>query len=180
MTTYIALLRAINVGGTKTIAMADLRAFVEALGFDDARTLLQTGNVVFEGKAQGAAAIERLLESEAAKRLDLQTDFMIRTDKELAAIITRNRFPNEAKRDPSHLVVQFMKDAPTAAAVKSLQGAIKGPETVRAIGKQLYVVYPDGIGRSKLTAKLMEDKLGTRATGRNWNTVLKLAALTDS
>jgi uncharacterized protein (DUF1697 family) len=177
MTTHIALLRGINVGGHKKVAMSGLRDFVEGLGFDDVRTLLQTGNLVFRGSARTGAALERLLEIEAAKRLDLQTDFVVRSDTELGAIIAHNPFPSEAKRDPSHLVVQFMKDAPPAAAVKALQAAIKGPETVRAIGKQLYVVYPAGIGRSKLTAKLIEDKLRTRATGRNWNTVLKLAAL---
>ena len=177
MTTYIALLRAINVGGTKKLAMSDLRAFVETLGFDEVRTLLQTGNLVFEGRAQSATTLERLLEDEAAKGLDLQTDFMVRTDKELATIIAQNPFPSEAKRDPSHLVVQFMKAAPSAAAVTSLQAAIKGLETIRLIGKQLYVVYPEGIGRSKLTTRLIESKLATRATGRNWNTVLKLAAL---
>lgn len=160
--------------------MADLRNFVETLGFEDVRTLLQTGNIVFEGKAQSPAAIEARLESEAKKRLGLDTDFFVRTDRELAAIVTQNPFPNEAERDPSHLVVQFLKVAPPATAAKTLLAAIVGPEYVRAIGKQLYVVYPDGIGRSKLTAKLMESKLGTRATGRNWNTVLKLAALPRS
>lgn len=176
MRTYIALLRAINVGGTKKIAMADLRGFFEALGFDNVQTLLQTGNVVFEAKTQSSATLERLLENEAQKRLALQTDFMVRTDKEFVAIIAKNPYPNEAKRDPGHLVVQFLKDAPSTAAAKSLQGAIAGPEYVRPIDKQLYVVYPDGIGRSKLTTKLTENKLATRATGRNWNTVLKLAA----
>ena len=180
MTTYIALLRAINVGGTKKLSMSDLRAFVEELGFDDVRTLLQTGNLVFTGKARAAGALEHLLEVAAAKRLALRTDFVVRTSEELTAIVAQNPFPSEARRDPSHLVVQFLKDAPSAVAVKSLQAAIdatSGPEIVRAIGKQLYVVYPAGIGRSKLTAKLMENKLGVRATGRNWNTVLKLAAL---
>jgi uncharacterized protein (DUF1697 family) len=177
MTTYIALLRGINVGGHKKVAMSDLRDFIADLGFDDVRTLLQTGNLVFGANARTGAALERLLEVEAAKRLDLQTDFVVRTAKEWQAIIAQNPFRAEAKSDPSHLVVQFMKDAPPTTAVKALQTAIKGPEIVRAIGKQLYVVYPAGIGRSKLTAKLIEDKLGARATGRNWNTVLKLAAL---
>ncbi len=71
----------------------------------------------------------------------------------------------------------LLKDAPAAAAVKALQAAIEGPEPVRVGGKQLYVVYPAGIGRSRLTNKLIEDKLDTRCTGRNWNTVLKIAAL---
>ncbi len=180
MTTYIALLRAINVGGTKKVAMSELRAFVETLSFADVRTLLQTGNLVFNGKTRSATSLERQLESEAQKRLNLDTDFFVRTAGELAAIIAKNPFPSEAKRDPSHLVVQFLKDAAAPAAVKALQAAITGPEIVRAKDKQLYVVYPAGIGRSKLTAKLIESKLGARATGRNWNTILKLAALAGS
>ncbi len=71
----------------------------------------------------------------------------------------------------------FLKDAPQPAAVKALQAAIKGPEILQAHGKQLYIVYPAGIGTSRLTIKLIEDKLSTRGTARNWNTVQKLAAL---
>jgi uncharacterized protein (DUF1697 family) len=74
----------------------------------------------------------------------------------------------------------FLQDAPDVHALKALQVATKGPEMVRADGRQLYIVYPAGIARSRLTNKLIEDKLGTRATGRNWNTVLKLAVLAKS
>ena len=175
--THIALLRAINVGGTKKIAMAELRDFMAALGFQDVRSLLQTGNLVFRSEARTNADLERVLETEAKKRLDLDTDFFVRDRKEWDAVIARNPFPDEAESDPSHLVVMLLKGAPAAAAVKALQAAIQGPELVRADGKRLYVVYPAGIGRSRLTNKLIEDKLGTRATGRNWNTVLKIAAL---
>jgi uncharacterized protein (DUF1697 family) len=177
MTTYIAVLRGINVGGHRKVAMPELRDFVAALGFDDVQTLLNTGNLVFRGKAQSGAAVERLLEALAEKRLDLRTAFFVRTAKEWEAVIAHNPFPDEARSDPSHLVVLFLKDAPLADAVKALQEASKGPEIIRADGKQLYIVYPAGIGRSKLTADLMESKLGARGTGRNWNTVLKLAAL---
>jgi uncharacterized protein (DUF1697 family) len=75
------------------------------------------------------------------------------------------------------LVVLFLKDAPDASNVKALQAAITGPEVVRADGKQAYVYYPAGIGRSCLTNILIEKKLGSRATGRNWNTILKLGSL---
>ena len=177
MTTYVAVLRGINVGGHRPVAMSDLRGLLEELGFSDARTLLQTGNLVFAGGARSGEALERLLETEAAKRLDLQTTFLVRTAKEWQAIIAKNPFREEAKSEPSHLIVAFQKDAPQASAVRSLQAAIMGPEIVRAQGKQLYIVYPAGIGRSKLTNKLIEDTLDTRATGRNWNTVLKLGAL---
>lgn len=180
MTAHIALLRAINVGGHASVAMSDLRGMCEELGLTDARSLLQTGNLVFKNSRRTSAGLEQLLEGEAKRRLDLATDFFVRTATDWAGIIARNPFPEEAKSDPSHLVVQLLKDAPPAKAVKDLQASIRGPELVRADGKQLYVVYPAGIGRSKLTAKLMEDKLGIRATGRNWNTVLKLNELAQA
>lgn len=180
MTTHIALLRGINVGGHNSVAMADLRCFVEELGFGDVRTLLQTGNIVFTGTARTAAALERTLETESAKRLDLHAAYMIRTPKELASAIGDNPFPKEAAADPGHLIVMFLKNAPSPAAVKSLQAAIKGPELICAIRNQLYIVYPAGIGESRLTIKLIEDKLRTLGTGRNWNTIQKLAALAST
>jgi uncharacterized protein (DUF1697 family) len=177
MPAYIALLRAINVGGNKPVAMPALRDFVSSLGFTDVGTLLQSGNLVFAADQRKPANLEQLLETEAEKRLGLSTEFFVRTAKQWAAIISANPFPDEAKRDPSHLLMVALKDKPSAEAVKTLQAINKGPEIIRTDGRQAYIVYPDGIGRSKLTGKLIEAKLGTRATGRNWNTVLKLAAL---
>ena len=180
MTTHIALLRAINVGGTKPISMSDLREFFGELGFEDVRSLLQTGNVAFRGGTKAGAALEHLLESEAEQRLGLSTTFVVRTAKEWAAIVALNPFAKEAAKDPSHLVVLFLKDAPRAASAKALQAANTGPEIIRLVAKQLYIVYPAGIGRSKLTNKLIESKLGTSGTGRNWNTVLKIAELAQA
>ena len=177
MTVQIALLRAINVGGHQPVAMVELRAFLTELGFDDARSLLQTGNLVFKSKARAGAALEEFLEAEAGMRLGLRTDFLVRSAEEWASVIADNPFGDEARCDPGHHLVMALKDAPDAKAVAALRAAIGGPETVQARGKQLYIVYPDGIGRSRLTTALIEGKLGTRGTGRNWNTVLKLAAL---
>jgi len=177
MTTYLALLRAINVGGHKPVAMADLRAFVTHLGFDDAQSLLQSGNLVFRGRARPGAQLERVLATEAKARLALETDFFVRTADEWKAVVARNPFREEARRDPGHLVVLLLKGAAAAKDVQTLQAAITGPEVVRADGTHAYVVYPNGIGRSRLTTALIEKTLGTRGTGRNWNTVLKLGAL---
>lgn len=179
MTTYIGLLRAINLAGHRPVAMADLRAFFEALGFADAKTLLQSGNVVFRSKTRTPDQLERLLEAEAPKRLKLPIEFFVRTSDEWQTIAARNPFPNEAKTDPSHLVLLCLKDAPASKAVKALQEAIAGREQVRADGRQAYLVYPDGIGDSRVTAALIERKLGTRGTARNWNSVLKLNALAN-
>jgi uncharacterized protein (DUF1697 family) len=177
VTSYVGLLRAVNVGGRKPVAMAALRAWLAGLGFEEPRTLLQSGNVVFRGRRLTGARLERLLETEAAKTLGVETDFLVRTAEEWAGVIARNPFTAEAARDPAHLATVFLKDAPSAAQVAALRAAIVGREVVRASGREAFIVYPDGMGRSKLTLPLIERKLGSRGTARNWNTVLKLAAL---
>jgi uncharacterized protein (DUF1697 family) len=177
MPNHIALLRAINVGGRNLIGMSNLREFLEGLGFAGAKTLLQSGNAVFRGDRQSSVALERLLEVETEKRFRIAVDYFVRTAKEWETVIARNPFPEEAKIDPAHLLVMFLKEAPEAKSVNALQSAIKGPEKVRSDGKHLYAIYPDGVGKSKLTNTVIERTLGTRGTGRNWNTILKLAAL---
>ena len=178
MTTHIALLRAVNLAGKNPVGMADLRAMVEKLGFGKVQSLLQSGNLVFASGPAGKR-LESTLEAEARKRLGLETDFFVRTAAEWQALIAANPFPAEARKDPSHLVLLCLKEAPGAGALAELRAAIKGREQVELDGRQAYAVYPDGIGRSKLTVALIEKKLGTRGTGRNWNTVLKLAAASD-
>jgi uncharacterized protein (DUF1697 family) len=175
--TYIALLRAVNLGAHNKVAMSDLRELLVSLGMKEPQSLLQSGNLVFRSAAQPTARLESLVEKAAASRLELVTDFFVRTDKEWKAIIAGNPFPDEARRDPGHLLVVCLKDPPTRAAVAALQQAIVGREVVRAKGREAYIVYPDGVGRSRLTTALIEKKLGTRGTARNWNTVIKLGVL---
>jgi uncharacterized protein (DUF1697 family) len=174
---YFALIRGINVGGHKKIAMSDLRELLTKLGFEDAQSLLQSGNLVFRSRKRTPSQLERLLSTETEKQLGVQADFFVRTPEELKKVVARNPFPAEAERDPGHLVVMFLKDAPDKKKVEELRAAIVGSEVVRADGNHAYIVYPDGQGTSRLTITLIEKKLCTRGTGRNWNTVLKLAAL---
>jgi uncharacterized protein (DUF1697 family) len=159
--------------------MADLRDLLARLGFTGARSLLQSGNLVFRSRARASTQLERLLEAETEKRLAVQTDFFVRTADEWTEVIAHNPFVREAEHDPGHLVAYLLKDAPDPKDVAALQAAIAGPEIVRAKGRQAYIVYPNGIGRSRLTIALIEKKLGTRATGRNWNTVLKLGVAAE-
>jgi uncharacterized protein (DUF1697 family) len=176
LTTHIALLRGINVGGHRQIGMTDLRNFITQVGLQDARSLLQSGNLIFTSKVRTGAELERFLESEAADRLSLEVDFFVRTPEEWKSVIRQNPFRKEAERDPGHLVVLFLKSAPKAEDVAALQAAITSPEVIRAKGKQAYIFYPNGQGRSKLTHGMIEKRLG-RGTGRNWNTVLKLGII---
>lgn len=179
MTAYVALLRGVNVGGNNMVAMADLRAMLEALGFEDPKTLLQSGNAVFRAAAKSPAKLETLLESESKKRLGVSCDYHVRTAAELRAAIDANPLKAEAKTDPSRMHLSFFRAPLDASKVKAAQAAIAGPEIVRCDGRHLYVFFPDGMGNSK--AGLVIDRtLGVRGTARNWNTVLKLAALTGS
>lgn len=177
MTTNLALVRGINVGGHKMVPMADLRDLAASLRLTAPRSLMQSGNLVFQSGDRGAARLERLLESAIAKRFDLEPDVFVRTAEEWMAVIEQNPFGDEAKQGPSHLLVMFLKHAPEANDVKALRAVIAGREVVHAKGRQAYIIYPGGIGRSRLTSSVIEKKLGTRGTARNWNTVLKLHAL---
>ncbi len=177
MITYVALLRAINVGGTALVTMAGLRDLVASLGFTGVRSLLQTGNVVFQGEAAGTAALEQLLTREAERRLGLKTTFFVRDRAQWEEIVVRNPFPRQAADDPSHLLAMPLDRTPEPDAIDGLRAAIVGRETVAAGDRCLYLVYPDGIGRSKLTNTLVERKLRVQGTARNWNTVLKILGL---
>jgi len=92
-------------------------------------------------------------------------------------VIARNPFRKEAARDPAHVLVYFTKKKPPQRALTALRNALGGPEEIRSGARHLYLFYPKGIGRSKLTSALMDAKLGVRGTARNWNTVKKLASL---
>jgi uncharacterized protein (DUF1697 family) len=180
VTTYIGLLRAVNLGAHNKVGMTDLRALLDALGMRQGQTLLQSGNVVFRSDSRSAAELERAIEVALTKRLGVTTDVLVRSGKEWKALIAGNPFPKEAEEDPSHLLVFPLKEAPPRPHIKALQDSIKGREIARIEDRCGYIVYPDGIGRSRLTNVLIEKMLGTRGTGRNWNTVLKLDALADS
>ena len=127
--------------------------------------------------AKSPAALEKLLEREIVAQFGLKTDPLVRTADEIDRLIARNPFPKEAKNDPGLLHICFLKDAVDAGRLAALNAAIKGPETARGTGREVFVFYPDGAGRSKLTNAVIERHLGTRATARNWNTVNKIAAM---
>lgn len=180
MRTYIALLRAVNVGGRKKVAMADLRAMCVRTGLAGVSTLLQSGNVVFRSDARSTDELERLLQTEAVRRLGLDTRFFVRTVDEWAEVVAGNPFPDEAQRDPGHLLVLALSAPAVARRVEALRAAIAGREVVAARGRHMYAFYPDGIGRSKLTNAVLERALGGPCTGRNWNTARKLLDMVDA
>ncbi|HVG22915.1 MAG TPA: DUF1697 domain-containing protein [Thermoanaerobaculia bacterium] len=157
----MALLRGVNVGGHKKVKMDELRATFERLGYTNVRTVLQSGNVLFDAKAK-----PRDLESH------LGTPVILRTAAELAMVMAKNPFPKEAEADPSRLHVVFL-DAPLPSD-EVLRKTATPAEKFVVKGKEIYIHFGDGAGRSKLATILTEKKLGVLCTARNWNTVGKL------
>jgi uncharacterized protein (DUF1697 family) len=124
------------------------------------------------------AKLEAAIEAGLRKSLGAPIEVFTRDAGELAAVVAGNPFPQMAQRDPSHLVVVFLRRQPDAAAIEALRGKIKGGEVVQAGPRCLYACYFDGIGTSKLTAAMIERALKDRGTARNWNTVRRMAELT--
>ena len=175
MTAWVALLRAVNLGQHGKITMTDLRGLLTGLGYENIRTIVQTGNALFEAQGE-AAAIEAKIEAALAKELALKTPVIVRTAAQWREVIAANPYPKMAADDPAHLVVMALKTAPEAERLAALREAIKGAETAELKGSEAYLTYPDGIGTSKLTSAVIERKLGVTGTARNWNTALKIAA----
>jgi uncharacterized protein (DUF1697 family) len=178
MQSLIALLRAVNLAGTGRLAMADLRTVLADLGAERVRTVKQSGNAVFLGDPAEIGHWALRLASALKDRLGLDSVVIMRTGADWDRLVADNPFTQEAVDSPSKLLAMPLADAPPASAVKTLQSAIDGPEQVALAGRELYLSYPAGIGRSKLTARVIERALGTVGTARNWNTVMALHALT--
>ncbi|HYA10838.1 MAG TPA: DUF1697 domain-containing protein [Thermoplasmata archaeon] len=172
---WVVLLRAVNVGG-RTLAMAKMEAALLAAGCSEVTTVGAAGSAVVTA-AGAAEGLRDALTTAIAKAAGFEVDVLVRTDQEWTEVVGGNPFPQEASDDPGHLVVTVLSAAPAVGAWAELNGAIVGRERVVPGGRHAYVVYPDGIGRSKLTPALIERKLGVRGTSRNWNTVVKLQEL---
>ena len=167
MPVYIALLRGINVGGTGLLAMKDLTAMCAKLGFAKARTYIQSGNVIFECAPKEDAVRDKLEKALAAK-MGKKIDVMVRTAAELRATLEANPFPD---KEPNKVNVHFLAGKPPVEQLRGLTGP--AGEQIHAGKREVYVYYPEGMGRSKLKLPLA----GASATVRNINTVAKLTAL---
>jgi uncharacterized protein (DUF1697 family) len=167
MAIFIALLRAVNVGGTGTLAMTDLKSLCEGLGLTDVRTYIQSGNVVF-GCAWTEARAKAALGTALSTRMGKPTDVLVRSATEMTGVLDRNPFPSV---QGSKVSVWFFDKTPNKALFATI--AIPDREEIRLAGREVYVHYPDGMGRSKLKLS----SLGV-ATARNINTVAKLVEMT--
>jgi uncharacterized protein (DUF1697 family) len=173
----IALLRGINIGPRQRVSMPELRKLIEGLGYTDVETLVQSGNVVFTSRAK-PATLEKQLEQEIEQRLGVDPAVVVRTRDELAAAIEANPF--EVPSNPKDLHVTFLSGKPDADVRKKLEAIDFGVDRLAFAGREIYIAYDNGMGRSELAKQLGRAKLGVEATDRNWNTVTKLLEMADA
>ncbi|MFT4913614.1 MAG: hypothetical protein ACI9YM_002215 [Brevundimonas sp.] len=174
MSHRICLLRGVNVGGVKVL-MTELKTVADTLGLANPRTLLASGNLVVDSDAE-PLDLEARLEAGIAARFGRPIEIMVRTPDQWAALIAANPFPQQAVTDGSRLLVMVMKARLADGALETLQGLAVGDERAAAVDGTLYLWCADGIGRSRMAEKAVPRLTGV-GTGRNWNTVLRLAAL---
>ncbi len=174
MTGFVSLLRGINVGGNRKIRMDDLKALYESLGFKDVIPYIQSGNVVFHSDDTDKARIRRHIEDGIEKQFGFHVEVIIRTSAELSEIIDKNPFQGQESKESKWVVVMFLATDPASTAQEDIQKTYTGPEELYITGQEVYIYYPEGIGRSKLSNNFLEKKLKTVGTARNWNTVLQL------
>jgi len=177
MTTMIALLRGVNVGGHNKIKMDALRSLCRSLKLVNAQTYVQSGNVVFTTKEKDSRKVGERLEDEIEKAHGFRPAVILRTAAEMREVIKRNPF---AKRelDPAKLAVLFLSDELSVETRKQLEAIKVGPEELKAFPRELFVYFPNGMGRSKLSPAI--DRIVKKtATGRNWNSVTKLMGMAE-
>ena len=177
--TYIALLRGINVGTAKRIAMADLRALVEGMGFGDVRTLLNSGNVVFTAAKSAAAGAAVRIQEAIASRLGIAANVVVVSGRELAEMVEGNPLLKIAD-NPSRLMVSILWRAADKALLADIAKSDWGPESIAiGPGRSFYLWLPQGAIESRLNAAVAK-ALRDGVTARNWSTMLKLKAMTET
>jgi uncharacterized protein (DUF1697 family) len=172
VTRYVALLRAVNLGSHKKIAMPALRELLTGLGYTGVATYLQSGNAVFTADAP-AVRVAADVEERLAAEVGLRTEVILRTADELAAVVDRNPL---RVGDPAKFTTWFLLEPPTSGWLDGLDPASYAPEEMRAEGREIYLDLPNGIGRAKLPVALGR-RLKVPATMRNWRTVTSLLSL---
>jgi uncharacterized protein (DUF1697 family) len=177
MTTFVVMLRGINVSGRNRLAMDDLRGIIADSGGTDVQTYIQSGNAVFLSDRPSSAVVTSL-ETGLRDLLGNRVPVLVRTKEELARVIAVNPFL--PRHDPKILHVTFMAAEPDPAAVASVGTTKTDVDQLQVIGREVYLLCPDGYGKTKLTNTFFERRLGSGATTRNWKTITTLGRMTQA
>ena len=179
MAVIVSMLRGVNLASHNRVKMEALRALYESLGFRDPQTYVQSGNVVFQTKQRDLVALALKVENGIERSFGFRTTVIVRTAPELRDVIARNPFRSRRGIDPSKLLVTFLASNPAAEALERVLKVNTEPEEVHIDGREVYIYFPNGMARPKISWVAIEKKLKTSGTGRNWNSVTKLLEIAE-
>ncbi len=179
MAVIVSMLRGVNVGGHNMVRMEALRALYESIGLRNPHTYVQSGNVVFWASERDVVAVASKIEKAIERSFGFRTPVVVRTLSELRDVIARNPFAGRRGIDPRKLLVTFLASHPSAEAREQVLKIQAEPEELRIDGREVYIYFPNGMARPKLSWVAVEKKLKTPGTGRNWNSVTKLLEIAE-
>jgi uncharacterized protein (DUF1697 family) len=179
MPVLISMLRGINVGGHNKIKMDGLRALYESLKFEDPRTYVQSGNIIFRTKEKNTPALAKKIQDAIERKFGFRPAVILRTTDDLRSAIAATPFAPGRKLEPGKILVTFLSDEPGSDANATLLGLKDYPEEIHLKGRELYIYFPNGAGKSKLPWSQVEKLLKTTGTARNWNSVTKMLAMAE-
>jgi uncharacterized protein (DUF1697 family) len=175
--TYVALLRGVNVGGKHKLPMKELVEICSKNECGNVRTYIQSGNVVFTAPASVAKRLAHTLAKKIEQHFGFPVPVVLRSREQLEQVARNNPFLKAGKPE-STLYVSFLTDEPTAEAIGKLDPNRSAPDEFRVVGSEIYFYFPNGLGNSKLTSAYFDSRLATVGTARNWTTLLKLVEMT--
>jgi uncharacterized protein (DUF1697 family) len=179
MPVIICMLRGVNVGGRNMIKMEALKALCLSLKLKDPQTYVQSGNVIFNSGEKDLSKLGKRIQDAIEKTFGFRPGVMLRTAAELHDVVARNPFAKRSGVEPGKLLVNFLAADPGKEAREKALAIKIGPEEMHLIGREAYIYFPNGQGRSKFPWPAIERALGTSATGRNWNSVTKLLEMAE-
>jgi uncharacterized protein (DUF1697 family) len=179
MTVLICLLRGVNLGGHNKIKMDALRELFLSLSLVNPQTYVQSGNVIFQSSERDLQKVAKRIQQGIEKQFACRPEVILRTTDEMRAVTAKNPFAKRRGLDPKKLLVSFLASEPLPGASAELARQKFSPEELHLLGRELYIYFPNGIGKTKLPWPRLDKFLGTPATGRNWNSVSKMLELAE-
>jgi len=181
MPVLISMLRGVNVGPHHRIKMEDLRALYKSLKLEDARTYIQSGNVIFQTKERNVAAVGKKIQDAVERKFGFRPALILRTRGEMRQAIAANPFAKRQGIEPGKLLVTFLAaELGVDARANLAKLKTQHPEELHLVGRELYIYFPDGAGKSKLPWSSVEKLLNTTGTARNFSTVCKMLEIAEA
>ena len=180
MGVIVSMLRGVNLGPHRRIKMDALREVYESLGLADVQTYVQSGNVVFRSSERDLKKLAKRIEAAIEKKFGFRSDVILRTAAEMRDVIARNPFAARSGIEPNRYLVTFLASDPGQELRDKVRAIKADPEELHFDGREMYIYFPNGLARPKLSLPAIEKILKITGTGRNWNSVVKLLELAEN